>query len=102
MQRTASSALEVRALDGERREFEGIASTPRIDSIGDVLEPEGAIFELPLILLHQHDHRAPIGHVVDAQVSASGIRIKARLAKVAGPASLRERIDTAWGEIRPA
>lgn len=59
--------------------FSGWASTPSVDLAGDVVEPSGARFELPLPLLWQHDHKQPVGAVRDAHVTAKGIRVTGRI-----------------------
>src|SRR5688572_5209983 len=40
----AWSTLTVKSVDTERREIEGIASTPSVDRVGDIVEPMGAKF----------------------------------------------------------
>lgn len=88
--------LKIRALDdadGERW-LEGWATRAVEDRMGDVVDPKGAQFELPLPLLAQHDHAAPVGTVVDAQVTAAGIRIRAKLARGI------QRADELWQLIR--
>ncbi|RYF48678.1 MAG: hypothetical protein EOO27_35025, partial [Comamonadaceae bacterium] len=62
----AFAHVEIKALDEERREFSGIASTPQPDRLGDVVEPMGARFKLPLPLLAKHDKSKPIGEVFEA------------------------------------
>lgn len=64
--------------DGERW-IEGYATTSQEDRVGDVVEPRGAKFTLPIPLLFQHKHDEPIGAVTHATVSDKGIRIRARL-----------------------
>jgi len=96
----AWSTFTVKNLDTERREVSGIASTPTTDRVGDKLLPEGAKFTLPLPFLRAHNHREPLGHVVAAEVSLRGISIRAQVVKVLEPASLRERLDAAWAEIK--
>ena len=96
----AWSVLTVKSVNAERREIEGIASTPSVDRAGDIVEPLGATFSLPMPLLHHHDSRAPVGHVTHAKAGKDGITIKAKLAQIAEPGPLKERIDTAWGEVR--
>jgi HK97 family phage prohead protease len=61
--------------------FQGWASTPDVDLHGDIVEPQGARFELPLPLLWMHSHSEPVGAVRDAHVSASGIRVTGRLTR---------------------
>jgi len=62
----AWAVFEVKAMDDEydgKRKFSGIATTPSTDRMGDIVEPKGAEFELPIPLLWQHDSSQPIGHV---------------------------------------
>lgn len=59
--------------------FTGWASTPDVDLVGDIVEPAGARYELPLPLLWQHKHDEPVGAVRDAHVSHAGIRITGRI-----------------------
>lgn len=91
----AYSTFIVKAVDDEQRVIDGIASTPSPDRIGDVLEPKGASFALPLPLLWQHNAAEPIGHVTHATVTADGIKIRAQIAKGVLP-----RIDEAWALIK--
>ena len=96
----AYSLLTVKAVDEEERIIEGVATTPSTDRAGDIVEPEGAKFNLPMPLLWQHDSRQPIGHVVSAKVSKNGITIRAKLAKMNEPGRLKDRLDEAWQSIK--
>ena len=69
--------LEIKSADLERRAFTGIATTRKADRLGDVVEPKGAIFKLPLPLLRSHDQDRPIGQVTKAKVTDTGIEIEA-------------------------
>jgi len=80
--------------------IEGVATTPTVDRAGDIVVPTGAKFTLPLPLLHQHDHRMPVGQVEEMQVSDAGITFRARLAKDATSDELKRRVDLAWDEIK--
>jgi len=95
----AYSTFEVKAVDREQRIIEGIASTPTPDRGGDVMDPKGAQFTLPMPFLWNHDQ--PIGEVFAADVRADGIYIKAKLSKLAAdaPAALKERIEVAWHSV---
>jgi HK97 family phage major capsid protein/HK97 family phage prohead protease len=88
----AYSILDIKAVDEDRRIIEGIASTPSPDRVGDILDPKGADFKLPLPLLWQHRQDQPIGEVIEAKVTSDGIRIKAQIAK----AGVADYIDNAW------
>jgi len=99
-QHRAYSVLTVKGMDEEKRELTGIATTPSTDRMGDVVEPKGAEFKLPIPLLWQHDSRQPIGHVTHAKIGEAGIEIRARLARVDEPGRLKERLDEAWQSIK--
>jgi HK97 family phage major capsid protein len=92
----AWSTLDIKAVDAEQRIVEGIASTPSPDRGGDVMDPSGAQFVLPLPFLWFHDDRNPIGEVFSADVRPEGIYIKARVSKVATPGRLKTLVDEAW------
>lgn len=96
----AYSLLEVRAYDDDERTITGIATTPTADRMGDVVESRGAQYALPIPLLWQHDHQAPIGNVESAKVTPKGIEIKARILKMDEPGKLKDRTDEAWHSIR--
>jgi HK97 family phage major capsid protein/HK97 family phage prohead protease len=99
MQR-ACTVLEVKRINQETREIDGIATTPTPDRQGDIVEPHGAEFKLPIPLLWQHDSRQPIGEVVSAKVTPEGIFVKARIAKIEDPGKLKDRVDEAWQSVK--
>jgi HK97 family phage major capsid protein/HK97 family phage prohead protease len=96
----AYALLTVKSVDLEQRVIEGIASTPETDRVGDIMIPTGAQFKLPMPLLWQHDQHQPIGEVIAAHVTSSGIHIKARIAQITEAGRLKDRIDEAWQAIR--
>lgn len=98
----AYSTLELKAVDGptQKRTFSGIASTPSTDRMGDVVEPSGASFKLPIPLLWQHDSRQPIGWVTAAKVTDKGIEVEGEVAEVAEDGKLKDRLDEAWQSIK--
>lgn len=96
MQNRAYSFLTVKSVNEEDRTIEGIASTPSPDRMGDIVNPLGAKFTLPLPLLWQHNHEEPIGHVVEAKATKAGITFKAKLAMTDEPGKLKELLDFAW------
>ncbi len=99
MQR-AYSLLTLKNIDEEKREITGIATTPTTDRMGDIVEPEGAEFQLPIPLLWQHNSREPIGEVYEAKVTSDGILVKARILKIDEPGKLKDRLDEAWQSIK--
>jgi HK97 family phage prohead protease len=94
MQR-AYSLISFKAVDSEARIIEGLASTPAPDRIGDVMEPKGAKFTLPLPLLWQHQADKPIGTVISATATAAGIKIRAQIAK-----GIPFIDETAWPSVK--
>lgn len=97
----AYSTLQIKDVSGagEQRTFTGIATTPTPDRMGDIVEPSGAQFKLPIPLLFQHDHKQPIGWVTSAAVKDAGIEISAKVADVAAEGTLRDRLESAWQSI---
>jgi HK97 family phage prohead protease len=96
----AYSLLAIKGVDEEARVITGMATTPAPDRLQDVVEPDGAKFTLPMPLLWQHDSVQPIGHVTQAKVGKAGIEIVAKLARIAEPGRLKDRIDEAWQSIK--
>lgn len=96
----AYAAFEVKALDSSKRTFKGWATTPAVDRVGDIINPLGASFKNPLPLLHQHRHDMPIGLVRFSPPTAKGIEFEAEIPSIEEPGPLKDRLDTAWGEIK--
>ena len=95
MLKRAYSSFEIKSVDDDAGIIEGIASTISTDRMGDIVEPKGAQFKLPIPLLWQHKSGEPIGHVIAAKVTDTGIEIRARIAKGVLP-----KIDEAWALIK--
>ena len=101
----AYSLLEIKAVDEEQRIIEGWATTPTPDRVGDVVEPMGARFRLPIPFLFQHGKDAfvgqtPVGNVIRAVPSNTGIRVRVQIEKSDEPGRLKDALDFAWQAIR--
>lgn len=96
----AYALLTVKAVEEDQRVIRGVATTPRPDRLGDIVEPLGVKFRNPLPLLHQHDSRSPVGNVKFDKPTEDGITFEARLPKIEDPGPLKDRVDTAWGEVK--
>lgn len=96
----AYSALTVKTVDNDARTFTGIASTPETDRSGDVMEPTGAQFKLPIPILLHHNPKEPIGFITAAKVTSRGIEVIGKLTKWDEPGRLKDRLDLAWQEIK--
>ena len=100
MQSRAYSLITIKAIDETQRIIEGVATTPSPDRMGDIVNPMGAKYSLPLPLLWQHEHDKPIGHVIEASPAPDGIWFKARIAAAEDAGKLKELLDFAWQSIK--
>jgi hypothetical protein len=98
----AYSTLEIKAVrdDGGKRRFSGVASTPSTDRMGDIVEPKGAEFTLPIPLLWQHNSADPIGWITSAKVTSKGIEVEGEVANVDEDGDLKKRLATAWQMLK--
>jgi len=96
----AYAHLQIKRMADDERLIEGIATTPTADRAGDIVEPLGAQFKLPLPLLWQHNHDLPIGEVYEAKATKEGVRFKAQIFKAAQSETLRQRLDEAYESIK--
>lgn len=96
----AYSLFDVQSVDADQRVFKGIATTPNPDRVGDTINPLGVQFKNPLPLLHQHDHDEPVGLVEFGRPTKDGIAFTAEIPRIEEEGPLKERVDTAWGEIK--
>lgn len=97
----AYGLIEVKAFDDAKRTFSGIATTVAADRMGDVVEPDGAKFKLPIPFLYQHDSRKPVGWVTEATIGKTGIEVGGYIENIPdAPPSLKERLDVAWVELK--
>lgn len=97
----AYACLEIREAEQRsgKRVFRGIASTPSTDSYGDIIESDGAEFDLPMPLLWMHDSRDPIGWVTKAKASKKQIEVEVEVADLPEEPTLKARLDQAWAYI---
>lgn len=96
----AYSILTVKAVDEDKRVIRGVATTPGVDRVGDIVEPLGVTFKNPLPFLWQHMHDKPIGTVKFDTPTADGINFEAELPTIAEEGPLRDRIEEAWQSIK--
>jgi HK97 family phage prohead protease len=91
---------ECATLQDGYRYLEGIATTPTPDRMGDVVDPAGCMYSLPLPFLWQHDSTAPIGNVTACVHSAAGITVKVAIPKTDVPGVVKDRLDEAYQSIK--
>jgi HK97 family phage prohead protease len=100
MQNRAYSVLTVKSIDEDKRIIRGVATTPTVDRVGDIIDPLGVKFDNPLPLLWQHEHDKPIGSVKFDKPTAKGINFEAEIASTDDPGTLKDRLDEAWQSIK--
>nr|CAD6417805.1 phage major capsid protein [Rhizobium sp. Q54] len=98
--RRAYSYLNIKSVNEEKRIIRGIATTPAVDRVGDVVEPLGVKFTNPMPFLWQHDHSQPIGTVKFDKPTKDGITFEAEIPMLDEPGTLKDRIDEAWQSIK--
>lgn len=96
----AYSFIEIKSVDEEKRIIRGIATTPTTDLVGDIVEPMGGEFKLPLPLLLHHNHEMPVGEVTWAKATKAGIEFEARLARIDEQGTVKARLDEAWHSLK--
>lgn len=96
----AYARLEVKAADDDQRIIVGTATTPTPDRVGDIVEPLGVKYRNPLPLLWHHHSDLPVGTVKFDKPTKDGINFTATMPKIADPGPLKDRVDTAWGEVK--
>jgi HK97 family phage prohead protease len=100
MNNRAFSILEIKSVDEEKRIIRGVATTPTVDRVGDIIDPLGVKFDNPLPLLWQHEHDKPIGSVKFDKPTKAGISFEAEIASTDEPGTLKDRLDEAWQSIK--
>jgi len=100
MNNRAYSVLSVKSIDEDKRIIRGVATTPAVDRVGDIIDPMGVKFENPLPLLWQHEHDKPIGSVKFSKPTKDGIEFEAEIADTNEPGTLKDRLDEAWQSIK--
>lgn len=76
-----------------KRRVRGLASTDSVDRVGDVVDPRGGRWSLPLPLLWNHKHDHPVGWVRSIEVRGNGLWIEAEFASGVGKA------DEVWAMV---
>jgi len=76
-----------------KRKIRGIASTDSLDRQGDIVDPRGGKWTLPVPLLFGHDHSVPVGWVRSIEVRGNALAIEAEFAEGVG------RADEIWAMV---
>lgn len=100
MSNRAYSFLEIKGLDEEQRMITGMASTPEVDRVGDIVDPMGAKFAPEISLLWQHRHDSPVGIAELGKPTKKGIPFRAIIARIEEEGELKQLVDRAWQSVK--
>ena len=84
-----TSIFKAKADEDGNIEIQGLASTPDIDRIGDIIDPKawdkGGLknFKANPIILFNHDHHSPIGKATNVEATSKGLELVAMISKAA-------------------
>jgi HK97 family phage prohead protease len=94
------SAILIKSVNEDAREFEGIASTPTPDRVKDTINPLGLSYEkeTPLLLNHKSDQ--PVGTVKFGAPTKKGLPFKATIPKIDEEGTVKQRTDEAWHSVK--
>lgn len=96
----AWSLLEVKEVSDEQRVIRGMATTPRVDRVGDIVDPMG-MYALGNPKLHlYHSHNLPVGSVKFGKPTKAGIPFEAHIPEVKEAGTIRERVNEAWHSVK--
>src|SRR5690606_8775630 len=96
----AFSIFEAKSVQEGSRVIKGIASTPRPDRVGDIVDPDGMIKNGPIKLFLYHNHNLPVGSVEFGTPSKKGIPFEAAIPDVAEEGEVKKRVEEAWHSIK--
>lgn len=98
----AYSMVEVRSVDDEKRVLKGIATTPRVDRMGDSIDPMGVEVASDIPLFLYHDSTKTVGRAKFGKATKSGIPFEASIPHVPESDSkvLKDRVDEAWAMLK--
>ena len=100
MQHRAYSLIEVKSVDEDQRVIRGIATTPSVDRMGDVVDPMGVKVASDIPLFLYHDSKQVVGRAKFGRATKAGIPFEARIPQVKEEGNLKARVDEAWQMVR--
>lgn len=98
--------FEIKSVNEEERTFEGIATTPTTDRMGDVIDPMGAVLRsdsMPMLWQHgKGSIEDPVGWITPGKATKAGIPVRGRIAipKPDYPQGLADDLNKAWVMVR--
>lgn len=96
----AHCQFEVKGIEEERRTLTGIATTPTVERVSDIVEPSGMVQRGPVGLYLYHKHDLPVGTVSFGKATKDGIPFSAQIPDVQEEGTVKERVKEAWHSIK--
>lgn len=96
-------SLEVKSLDADRREIEGVCSSYETDLIGDRLDPSGATWGKDTPFCWQHSTSDPVGWVMDIHATKMQVKFKAKIARLSDTDTtnpLAQVVEKCWAALK--
>lgn len=101
MKRAYSIVENIKVSDeGDERVIRGMATTPTVDRVGDVVDPMGVTVADDIPLFLYHDSWQTVGRAKLGKATKNGIPFEARLPRVKEEGRLKERVDEAWQMLK--
>lgn len=101
MKRAYSIVQNIKAMEeGDERVIRGMATTPSVDRMGDIVEPMGVQVAGDIPLFLYHDSGQTVGRAKLGKATKDGIPFEARLPLVKEMGRLRDRVDEAWQMLK--
>ncbi len=96
----AWSLLQVKDVNEVQRMITGMATTPTVDRVGDLVVPEGVILRGPINLHLYHKHELPVGSVEFGRPTKNGIPFVASIPDVQEEGTVRDRVNEALHSVK--
>ncbi len=101
MKRAYSIVQDIKAMEeGDERVIRGMATTPSVDRMGDIVEPMGVKVAGDIPLFLYHDSGQTVGRAKLGRATKDGIPFEARLPLVKEMGRLKDRVDEAWQMLK--
>jgi phage head maturation protease len=95
----ALATIAAKAIQERERRITGIATSPRIDRMGDIIEPLGITAAPDIPLLLHHNSEQVIGRAKLGAPTSRGVPFEASIPRVSEAGRLRDRIEEAWQSL---
>lgn len=96
----AYALIETKAASDEQRVIRGIATSPTVDRMGDIVEMDGVNVAADIPLFLYHDSTKTVGRAMLEKPTKKGIPFEAKLPMVTEEGCLKDRVDEAWQMVR--